>query len=47
LNDLGRLQSRYAKNLLQSYLNAQSTARNFFSFPHLALDTYFLHWFIR
>jgi hypothetical protein len=39
LNDLSRLQARYARNLLQSYLNAQSTARHFLSLPDLALDS--------
>jgi hypothetical protein len=43
LNHLSRLQARYAPNLLQSYLNARLTARNFLFFPDLALDSDFLH----
>jgi hypothetical protein len=38
LNHLSHLQSRRARDLLQSYLNVQSISMNFFSFPDPVLE---------
>jgi hypothetical protein len=39
LNDLGRLQARYAVNLFHRYLNAQSTAMNFLSSSRIRFNS--------
>jgi hypothetical protein len=47
LNHLSHLQSRHARNLLQSYLNRQSILWNIFSWSRVTIKFYLIFYEIR